>query len=390
MGVDPSLPKASPLELEVKLPPENVRHALQETLFKALHLEPDNGWFSFLLPPEYKKAKEAGSFGETPAMSIEWMNSPATKLLINLNPGMVLPAQGSQTESMIQFTGGQGRAFQKAFSQACEERPGRMEFIDENGVCVELLLYYSDERVIGSIRELQGVYEDPLTGLGNVRAMQTFFKELDFGGLENEVKTSNEVAMIMLDVDRFKIINDTLGHQVGDNILKILALLLKSSVRGGTADATGSDKKIIEDLRHSSNPGIVNVSNRLSEWLSIGSEADKGERRKDLVARPGGDEFIVLLGKINQIGVENVVDRIRSKLTEINSLLEEGYKISLSIGAVISDGSQNIKTMEYSHQNSNVKIEDQSVPLVNIISLQRYADELMYRMKHTKPTPADL
>lgn len=85
---------------------------------------------------------------------------------------------------------------------------------------------------------------DDLTGLGNRRYLSKKFDEF----VDKRIKTGGEIAALHIDLDRFKQINDTMGHAAGDAVL-------------------------------------LDVSNRISE--TIGS--------KDVVARIGGDEFIVLL-----------------------------------------------------------------------------------------------
>lgn len=68
---------------------------------------------------------------------------------------------------------------------------------------------------------------DPLTGLYNRRSFET--------ALEKEMarwrRREAPVALLMLDLDHFKLVNDTWGHQAGDRVLQTLARLLSSTVR---------------------------------------------------------------------------------------------------------------------------------------------------------------
>ncbi len=68
---------------------------------------------------------------------------------------------------------------------------------------------------------------DPLTGLYNRRGL-----ELKLTGLVREAcVTDRSLTMMFLDVDKFKMVNDTLGHQAGDELLKSLGNLLRNNVR---------------------------------------------------------------------------------------------------------------------------------------------------------------
>jgi diguanylate cyclase (GGDEF)-like protein len=72
---------------------------------------------------------------------------------------------------------------------------------------------------------------DPLTGLGNRRAL-----EEDLALLEARVsRYGHRYCMALIDVDNFKSYNDTLGHQAGDEVLKLVTTELTGQVRGGDA-----------------------------------------------------------------------------------------------------------------------------------------------------------
>jgi two-component system cell cycle response regulator len=72
---------------------------------------------------------------------------------------------------------------------------------------------------------------DPLTGLGNRRALQ---EDLDL--LEARVnRYGHRYCMALLDVDHFKAYNDTYGHPAGDEVLQTVAEKVKSHIRGGDA-----------------------------------------------------------------------------------------------------------------------------------------------------------
>ena len=122
---------------------------------------------------------------------------------------------------------------------------------------------------------------DPLTGLYNRRY---FFKRLQEELLRAQ-RYGSKFGLLVLDLKDFKKINDTYGHERGDEILKAFAEKLQASVR-----------------------------------------------KIDIVARYGGDEFVVLLTQANRNGVKAVVKRLAKAISEIDV---DGIKIQANIGAAI-------------------------------------------------------
>ncbi|MEH1937201.1 MAG: EAL domain-containing protein [Nostoc sp.] len=139
---------------------------------------------------------------------------------------------------------------------------------------------------------IHDAFHDLLTGLPN-RAL--FIERLERGLMLVKRRVDYIFAVLFLDLDRFKVINDSLGHMIGDQLLTALAQRLENCVRSG-----------------------------------------------DTVARLGGDEFTILLDDLNNINdVTCVVERIHQALTSAFKL--SGYEIftTVSIGIVLSKASYN-------------------------------------------------
>jgi len=93
---------------------------------------------------------------------------------------------------------------------------------------------------------------DALTGLAN----RTLFGERLQQAVARAHRTKKRVAVMFIDLDRFKLVNDTLGHSIGDQVLSIVAQRLKASVREtDTVARLGGDEftmviEEIDDVRH--------------------------------------------------------------------------------------------------------------------------------------------
>ncbi|HEY5683623.1 MAG TPA: EAL domain-containing protein [Sulfuricaulis sp.] len=117
-------------------------------------------------------------------------------------------------------------------------------------------------------------HHDSLTGLPN-RAM--FLERLDHA-LTRARWTSRPLAVLFLDLDRFKNINDTLGHDIGDNALRIAAQRLLDSVReGDTVARLGGDEftVLLEDL--ASTDDVPVVAQKIIESVSQPFEVESRE-----------------------------------------------------------------------------------------------------------------
>ncbi len=123
---------------------------------------------------------------------------------------------------------------------------------------------------------------DRLSGLPNRHMFQDRLEQ----ALIKAHRANTRVGLMFLDLDRFKEVNDTLGHEMGDDLLKQAANRLRSCVR-----------------------------------------------QSDTVARMGGDEFTIILDEINDTGdVTRIAQNILNKMTEPFKLGEEVAFISSSIG----------------------------------------------------------
>ncbi len=135
-----------------------------------------------------------------------------------------------------------------------------------------------------ALREHQA-HHDELTGLSNRKLLIRQTNE----ALGDAARSGARAGFLLLDLDRFKEVNDTLGHAVGDRLLRIVAHRLTHSVRPG-----------------------------------------------DLVARLGGDEFAVLLPSVREVGAaREVAARLRAALSEPIRMESMSFEIEASVGIAL-------------------------------------------------------
>lgn len=136
-------------------------------------------------------------------------------------------------------------------------------------------------------------HHDPLTGLAN----RILLEERLAQSLSLAQRQKQLVALMFIDLDRFKVINDTLGHDVGDQLLMLMATRLKDSVRDGdTAARLGGDEFIL--LLH-------NVEGE-------GAAAQIAEKIIDLMSKPfklGDNEIFITVSIGVSLYPDNGSDR---------------------------------------------------------------------------------
>lgn len=136
------------------------------------------------------------------------------------------------------------------------------------------------KRLMETLRE--STLRDPMTGLNNRRFLEEYVETL----VSNVQRRGSHLAILMLDLDYFKMVNDTYGHDAGDTVLKALAKVLRQAVRssdmviryGGEefmillVDAGGSEgERIAENIRLAVEQLKVPVgTTSLSKTISIG------------------------------------------------------------------------------------------------------------------------
>ncbi|MFO0945811.1 MAG: diguanylate cyclase [Planctomycetota bacterium] len=141
---------------------------------------------------------------------------------------------------------------------------------------------------VSNLRSLENMWEratrDPLTTLYNRRYLEEFLPML----LEGARRQRSATSLLLCDIDHFKGINDTQGHDAGDRVLRTLAQTLRDSVRAS-----------------------------------------------DVVCRYGGEEFVILLPQTDESGAMIIADKLRQRVAERCQRGDAREPVTISIGVSV-------------------------------------------------------
>jgi diguanylate cyclase (GGDEF)-like protein/PAS domain S-box-containing protein len=158
--------------------------------------------------------------------------------------------------------------------------------LQDDGTMLGAILLFHDASSETSLeKRCQSLYDkatrDPLTQVANRAEFDRVYETFLAAHQQRQMPCS----LLMCDLDRFKQVNDTYGHQAGDDVIRSLASLLKSSCRPG-----------------------------------------------DLVARYGGEEFVVLCADCDNAAAARRADQIRAGLSQVPQTRMGGRSVTVSFG----------------------------------------------------------
>ncbi|MCB9818401.1 GGDEF domain-containing protein [Candidatus Nomurabacteria bacterium] len=165
-------------------------------------------------------------------------------------------------------------------------------------------LVASQEEVIKKLqKEAELAITDSLTGLPNRRAFDKAFdritSELRRKGGRRTRGSVKSVGLLFVDVNRFKPINDTFGHEAGDKVLVVIAGALKKCF----------------------------------------------PRESDLVARLGGDEFVVILPRVSEEDLLRLTKKLKSVVKKADYDIGDDFEVTVSVGATLATNQTEAKNL---------------------------------------------
>jgi diguanylate cyclase (GGDEF)-like protein len=152
-------------------------------------------------------------------------------------------------------------------------------------------------------------FTDPLTNTSNRRTGLMVFEKL----IKSSSRNNEPLTICFIDIDGLKRVNDTYGHNEGDNLIKSIAMIISSSLR---------------DV--------------------------------DTISRLGGDEFLLILPNCNAKNAEMIMQRIRGKMHRYNLDSNKPYSLSFSCGI------EQVSCDEASNVDEIIKRADENMYLEKI------------------------
>ncbi len=231
----------------------------------------------------YKKLADIGDDGFVGKKVFDVYSEDVAKALWQLDEGLIASDSEHPVESELQIKHEDGSLHTYLMVKFCLRDKSGKTF----GVCSICTDISERKQAEDALREQQSrlnhmAYHDTLTNLPN-RAL--FYDRIGHG-LARASRGRSKLAVLLLDLDRFKIVNDSLGHDAGDILLK-----------------------------------------------TIGNRLISGVREMDTVARLGGDEFVVILEGIeSRDEVEMVSEKLLTSLAEPLQVCGHEIATTASIG----------------------------------------------------------
>jgi len=136
------------------------------------------------------------------------------------------------------------------------------------------------------------VATDPMTKLYNRR----YFTEISETILDLAKRDKKDLCIVMLDIDKFKLVNDTYGHKIGDDVI-----------------------------------------------IRLAQNLQKHQRKSDIICRYGGEEFVILLPNTSIDGAKIVSENIRASIEDLTVKIDDNQSINFTVSMGVSQVHTNLE-----------------------------------------------
>ncbi|MES2073297.1 MAG: bifunctional diguanylate cyclase/phosphodiesterase [Pseudomonadota bacterium] len=274
-----------------------IAHRLAKDMTKALHHSEDSlletqrlaKMGSFQLDPSHQISAQTGNILELFGLPARRKIDYFTQILANM-----------EAEDAIIFSDIVAAAFETSLHthlivQISAQMPAWLNLIidssgAETGFTLRVIAMDVTEKYLSEQKIKQLAYQDALTGLANRASLRIATEQ----ALSGSRAQKSKLALLFLDLDRFKFINDSVGHDVGDQVLIEIAQRLRSAVK-----------------------------------------------TRDFIARLGGDEFVILVDELDSDkDIRAIANRILSLVCAPMQLGQHTYYLTTSIGVAIANSGE--------------------------------------------------
>ena len=222
-------------------------------------------------------------------LAIAWyVNRPLRRISVPLRAG--LNEKGEMQGPRAPFASDEFGEWEARFAALCDTLNASHRQVQTQMVESDRRLLEANQKLVRQALELKVKNEelqalsltDPLTGLYNRRQFENFIE----AELSLALRHGEDLSLFMLDLDHFKRVNDTYGHNAGDHVLKQVAQILRNVVR-----------------------------------------------KSDVLCRIGGEEFVVLGKHLKRVDALGVAEKIRSSVEKMVYEVDgQRFNVTISIG----------------------------------------------------------
>lgn len=167
---------------------------------------------------------------------------------------------------------------------------------------------------------------DGLTGLYNRRFLEEYIEQEQLRIQREQINYD----IMMIDIDYFKLVNDTYGHDAGDTVIKVLSEILKSSIRESDMAIRYGGEEFLILLRHTTAEATMNIASKIhtqfkTKKFPVGNETISKTLSIGIAKLPQDADSIWKVIKYADTALYSAKNTGRDKIVEFTADMFEGY-----------------------------------------------------------------